>query len=116
MAYVATNPNAQFIAAGVGAYANSGRNILQTPRIDNIDFTLAKNIAIRERFKLQLRGDFFNALNHPQYTLGRINNVRLRNTSASANMFIPGNPLFGQWDQAFSSNPRIVQVVARLTF
>ncbi len=116
VAYVATNPNAQFIAAGLGAYANSGRNILQTPRINNIDFTLAKNIAIRERFKLQLRGDFFNAVNHPQYTLGRPNNVRLKNTSASANMFIPGNPLFGQWDQAFSSNPRIIQVVARLTF
>jgi hypothetical protein len=116
VAYVATNPNAQFIAAGVGAFANSGRNILQTPRINNIDFTIAKNIAFGERYKLQLRADLFNSLNHPQYTLGRINNVRLRNTSGSANMFIPGNPLFGQWDQAFSSNPRIVQVVARFTF
>jgi hypothetical protein len=111
VAYVATNPNAQFIAAGLGAYANSGRNILQTPRINNIDFTIAKNIAFGERYKLQLRADMFNAVNHPQYTLGRVNNVRLRSTAGSANMFIPGNPLFGQWDQAFSSNPRIVQVV-----
>src|SRR5262249_34020563 len=42
VAYVANNPNAQFIMAGLGAYANSGRNILQTPRINNIDFTIAK--------------------------------------------------------------------------
>jgi hypothetical protein len=116
VAYLATNPTAQFIAAGVGAYANSGRNILQTPRINNIDFTIAKNFAIRERYRVQLRADMFNALNHPQYTLGRVDNVRLRNTSGSANMFIPGNPLFGQWNQAFSSNPRFVQVVAKVTF
>jgi hypothetical protein len=116
VAYLATNPNAQFINAGVGAYANSGRNILATPGINNIDLTIAKNIVVRERYKLQLRADMYNAINHPQYTLGRVNNVRARNTSGSANMFIPGNPLFGQWDQAFSSNPRIVQITAKIVF
>jgi hypothetical protein len=58
----------------------------------------------------------FNAANHPQYTLGNINSIRLRNTSGNANMFIPGNPLFGRWDQVFSSNPRIVQITAKFTF
>lgn len=116
VAYLATNPNAQFIAAGVGAYANSGRNILATPGINNIDFTIAKNFTARERYKLQLRADLFNAINHPQYTLGRVNNVRARNTSGSANMFVPGNALFGQWDQAFSSNPRTMQVTAKIVF
>ena len=71
VAYLATNPNAQFILANVGAYANSGRNILSTPRINNIDLTIAKNFVRTERFKLQLRSDMFNAINHPQYTLGR---------------------------------------------
>lgn len=116
VAYLATNPNAQFILANVGAYATGGRNILATPGIHNVDFTIAKNIVARERYRLQLRADLFNALNHPQYTLGRINNVRARNTSGSANMFIPGNPLFGQWDQAFSSNPRIMQITVKLAF
>ena len=116
VAYLANNPSAQFIRAQVGALATSGRNILATPAINNIDFTLAKNIAIKERFKLQLRTDLFNAVNHPQYTLGRVNNVRARNTSGSANMFVPGNPLFGQWDQAFSSNPRTAQITLKLAF
>ncbi len=116
VAYLANNPDAQFILAGIGAFATSGRNILLTPGINNIDFTIAKNIVARERYKLQLRADMFNALNHPQYTLGRVNNVRARNTSGSANMFIPGNPLFAKWDQAFSSNPRIVQITAKIVF
>lgn len=118
VAYLATNPTAQFIAAGVGAYATSGRNILPSPRIDNVDFGIAKNISIRERVKLQLRADLYNSLNHPQYTLGRINNVRLKNTftGLTANPFIPGNPAFEQWDQNFSSNPRTIQVAAKLSF
>jgi Carboxypeptidase regulatory-like domain len=116
VAYLANNPNARFIEAGPGALADSGRNILVTPRIDNIDFTVAKNFLIRERYRIQLRADLFNALNHPQYTLGHINDVSAHNTSGSANWFIPGNPLFGQWSESFSSNPRFVQVGAKVTF
>jgi hypothetical protein len=116
VAYLAMNPTAQFIQAQVGAYTTSGRNILATPRIDNVELTIAKSFSIRERVKLQLHADMFNALNHPQYTLGTINDVQPRNTSGSANWFIPGNPAFGQWDQVFSSNPRYVQVGAKVTF
>lgn len=116
VAYLANNPSAQFIRAQVGAFATSGRNILATPGINNIDFTIAKNIVVKERYKLQLRADLFNAFNHPQYILGRVNNVRARNTSGAANMFVPGDPLFGRWDQVFSSNPRIAQITAKLVF
>jgi hypothetical protein len=118
VAYLANNPTAQFIRAQIGAFATSGRNILATPRIDNIDFNIVKSLAFHERVKLNLRADMYNALNHPQYTLGRINNVRARNTFTgfSANPFIPGNPGFARWDQNFSSNPRIVEVSAKLTF
>ena len=116
VAYLAQNPNAQYILAQIGAYANSGRNILRTPGINNVDMTVAKNIALRERYSLQLRADMFNAMNHPQFTLGNINSIRLRSTSGSANMFIPGNPLFGRWDQVFSSNSRVVQITAKLSF
>lgn len=116
VAYLAQNPKAQYILAQIGAFANSGRNILRTPGINNFDLTIAKNIVIRERYTLQLRADMFNAMNHPQYTLGNINSVRLRNTSGSANMFVPGNPSFAQWDQVFSSNPRILQVTAKFVF
>ncbi|MFN7922747.1 MAG: carboxypeptidase regulatory-like domain-containing protein [Bryobacteraceae bacterium] len=116
VAYLAQNPSAQFILAQIGALADSGRNILRTPGINNIDLTIAKNIPIREHRQLQIRADLFNAANHPQYTLGNIDSIRLRNTSGNANMFVPGNPLFGRWDQVFSSNPRIAQITAKFTF
>ena len=118
VAYLANNPNAQFIRAQVGAFATSGRNILATPRVDNVVFGIAKNVKIGERYGLQFRGDMYNALNHPQYTLGRINDAQLRNTFTgfSANPFIPGNPAFSSWDTQFSSNPRFLIVSAKATF
>jgi len=118
VAYLANNPSAEFIRAQVGAYATSGRNILATPRIDNLVFGIAKNIKITERYSLQFRGDMYNALNHPQYTLGRINDASARNTFTgfSANPFIPGNPAFASWDTQFSSNPRFLIVSAKLMF
>jgi hypothetical protein len=118
VAYLANNPNAEFIRAQIGAFATSGRNILATPRIDNVTFGIAKNLAFGERVRLQLRPDFYNALNHPQYTLGNINTVNPRNTFTgfTANPFIPGNPAFASWSEDFSSNPRIMQVATKVTF
>ncbi|MEJ7606381.1 MAG: hypothetical protein WKF37_08950 [Bryobacteraceae bacterium] len=46
-----------------GIYGNSGRNILDGPGLSNTDFTLMRDIALRERLKLELRGEFFNAFN-----------------------------------------------------
>jgi hypothetical protein len=111
-------PNAEFIRAQVGAFATSGRNILATPRIDNVVFGIAQNIRITERYRVQLRADMFNALNHPQYTLGEINNVSGRGTFTgfSANPFILGNPAFARWDRQFSSNPRTLTVSAKVSF
>jgi hypothetical protein len=116
VAYLAVNPNAQFIRAQVGAYANSGRNILATRGINNWDMTVSKSLAFNERMKLQLRADLFNGFNHPQYTPGKINNINQTNRSGVTNYLTPGNPVFGQFDQVYSSNPRTVQVAARLTF
>jgi hypothetical protein len=81
-------------------------------------FGIAKNLRITERYSLQFRGDMYNALNHPQYTLGRINDATARNTFTgfSANPFIPGNPAFASWDTQFSSNPRFLIVSAKLMF
>jgi hypothetical protein len=43
---------------------NLGRNALRAPGQWNLDASLAKSFALRERLRLQLRCDFFNALNH----------------------------------------------------
>lgn len=50
-------------------WGNSGRNLLRGPDTVNFDFTLAKNIPIRESREAEFRAEFFNIFNHPQFTL-----------------------------------------------
>jgi len=44
---------------------DEGRYVIRMPGTENFDFTLHKNFQIKERFKLDLRGETFNTLNHP---------------------------------------------------
>jgi len=51
---------------------------LYGPGINNWDVSLMRNVPIRERIRLQLRGEFYNAMNHPNFknpntTLGNVN-------------------------------------------
>ena len=57
------DPNA-FILPIAGTYGNLGRGTLRGPGLANVDLSLLKNTAISERFGLQFRAEFFNALNH----------------------------------------------------
>ncbi len=60
------NPNA-FILPAAGTYGNAGRGILTGPGLADLDLSLFKDLAISERFKLQIRSEFFNALNHANF-------------------------------------------------
>lgn len=115
VAYVANNPNARYIVAGVGALANGGRNTFPLAPIDNIDASIRKRLAITERVKLEVGIEFFNLLNHPQFTGGYPNDVQLEQNS-NRNFLIPSNSAFGQYQQFFPSNSRYGQVLARITF
>jgi len=118
VAYVANNPNARYIVARPGAYANGGRNTFPLDPINNIDFSLRKRFTIGEQKRLEFAGQFYNLFNHPQFVAGYTNDVApLKNTTAGFNNFlIPSNALFGQYQQFLSSNSRSIQIVARLTF
>jgi hypothetical protein len=50
-------------------YGNGGRNILRGPSRANLDCSLFREERIAERYRIQLRGEFFNAFNHPQFDL-----------------------------------------------
>ena len=59
-------------------FGNAGRNLLRGPGYANLDFSLIRNVNFTEGKLLQIRGEFFNALNHtnfstPQSTLGAAN-------------------------------------------
>ena len=52
---------------GVGPYTfgNSGRNVIVGPGIVELDASLQKSFAIREKTHLDFRSEFFNVPNHP---------------------------------------------------
>jgi hypothetical protein len=48
-------------------FGNLGRNALLGPDYRNLDIAISKDTQITERFKLQLRADFYNLPNHPNF-------------------------------------------------
>ncbi len=82
------------------AFGNLGRNTVTGPGLFNADLMVARSLAFKERYRLQLRGEFFNAFNHPNYRLiGRLINVP---------------DTFGKVLSQF--DPRQIQLAAKITF
>jgi Carboxypeptidase regulatory-like domain/TonB dependent receptor len=124
VAYLVKNPNAQYIAAPRGTLPTGGRNTGMLPPIDDLDLTLAKNINITERYQVQFAARVFNVLNHPQYVGGFISDVQPATTangndpttSLVHNFLIPTTSHFADPTQAFSSNPRTMQLSLKFVF
>jgi hypothetical protein len=116
--YLINNPSAGYYATPKGAIATAGRNTMRMNPINNFDATIAKNLSIGERYKLQFSGRMYNLFNHSQYVGGYINDVApASSTGSSVHSFtIPGNSLFNQDSQVFSSNPRYLILTAKLRF
>jgi hypothetical protein len=53
---------------GTRHYGDLGRNSLVGPTYKQWDLALYKDTAISERVKVQLRAEFFNLLNHPNFS------------------------------------------------
>jgi hypothetical protein len=54
---------AAFAKPAAGTDGNLGRNVLSAPGYKDVDLGLFRNFKIKERFALQLRGEFSNAFN-----------------------------------------------------
>ena len=87
------------VPVGVFRPGNAGRYTIEGPPITRWDFSVFKQISLRERARLQLRGEFFNVLNHANFA----------NPNASF-----GTVNFGKVLSA--RDPRQLQVAAKLTF
>jgi Carboxypeptidase regulatory-like domain len=118
VAYLASNPNAQYITVQQGALANAGRNTLQTRPISNLDVTAAKRFSLTERMHLEFQAQFLNVLNHPQFTPGFANRVDSIGFTgpAATNYLTPSNAVFNQPERAFPSNSRTLQLALKFTF
>jgi hypothetical protein len=91
---------ASFATARPYTYGNAGRNLLRGPDLATVDLSLFKNLPINERAAFQIRGEFFNSLNHPSFS----------NPSA-----VFGTAAFGNITST-STNNRQIQLAAKFTF
>jgi hypothetical protein len=65
-----TDPNSKTYEACLsgGHPGNEGRNAFNATNYTNFDFSLTKTTHLAEKVTMELRGDFFNVLNHPNFS------------------------------------------------
>lgn len=114
--YVAVNPNARYIQAGQGVFANAGRNTFPLHPINNIDLQILKRLNITERTRVEFGGQFSNLLNHPQWTGDLLNDVYPNQLNNTRSFLLTGNDSFGRFDQFYTSNSRTLTILGRLVF
>jgi hypothetical protein len=102
------NPCA-FESAPAGELGSAPRAPVYGPRFVNTDFSIIKDfpLSFRERMNLQVRAEFFNIFNHPQFFMGGIGDTGEQDINTPSS--------FGVINQTVN-NPRLVQFALRLNF
>jgi hypothetical protein len=111
--------------AGTRHFGDLGRNSLRGPSFTEFNFSVSKDTPITERLRLQLRAEFFNIFNHPNFSNPElpgffadagVNGIGSNGRgigsyplTASGDVGI-GNPFLG------GGGPRGIQFAAKLTF
>jgi hypothetical protein len=93
-------------------FGNSGQGILLGPGQFNFDASLIKTTKITEKTALQIRAEFFNLLNHPQFAALDPSSGTGGTLSSLPQPFSAGQGTFTRT----SVNPRIIQLGAKFTF
>jgi hypothetical protein len=123
------NPLA-FVQPAFGTFGDLGRDSIYGPGFSNVDFSVTKNTRLTERLNLQLRCEFFNIFNHPNFALpahtiipGYVDNGTpgnpqiVRNPGAGAAGLITQTPDVAQTNPGLGGGgPRVVQLAAKFTF
>jgi hypothetical protein len=113
------NGSSVMIPPPLGQFGNMGRNMFQDTGFKNFDFSLAKNFHFGEGLRLQIRGEFFNILNHPNFAnpYGGQNGFGLNDPSVrpfgcgcATPDIAAANPAVG------SGGPRSIQIGAKFMF
>ncbi len=58
-----------FALPAAKTFGNAGRNILTGPGAQSVDLAVLKKVQFKESQQVQLRFEFFNLLNHPNYAI-----------------------------------------------
>ncbi len=120
-----TNPDVPDLACFSGAhFGSSPRNGFYGPHYRNFDFSLIKDTKLTERVNMQLRADFFNLFNHPNFANPLLPSFNVLwdggiNAAGQGTGFFPltvtpdvgaQNPFLG------GGGPRDIQLAARFSF
>jgi carboxypeptidase family protein/TonB-dependent receptor-like protein len=101
-------------------FGDLGRDAVYGPGFWNIDFSLTKDTKITERLNLQLRAEFFNIFNHPQFALpsGVITpGAPIGDSVDCGGCFITQTPDVAQGNPGLGGGgPRVVQLAVRFQF
>jgi len=116
-----TPSDVRFIYNGPGAaklfgtpYGNVPRYELAGPIINQLNFGIFKTVRVWERVKIQLRGNFYNVLNHPQPGYGITRNGSLPSSTLLDNAGNVSTP-FANYDFVAMARRR-VEVGLRIVF
>ena len=113
------NPAAFVPTAGLapGTFGNIGKNALRLPGTWDADMQLSKFFNLTERFRLQLRLEYFNVFNHPNFAPESTSTGVVNGTDQiSAFDKLQGNSAFGTFRAGQAADPRIGQLALKLYF
>src|SRR5579871_442852 len=97
----------------IGAPGNSPRNPFTGPGTETMNLSVAKTFAVTERVRAELRGEFFNLFNTPQFSQpdGNMNDAQ-RNAAG----FITNQGGFGKITSIRLDSQREIQATFRISF
>jgi hypothetical protein len=117
VAYVANNPNAEYITAAIGTLPTSERNTEPLNPINNFDASATKRFTFGESRSIEFSAQAYNLLNHAQYLAGSIDNVNNPGYSTLSTAYqIASNGLFTKWSKEFPANARSMQLSLKVNF
>ena len=102
---------ALFKTNAIGTFGNAPRNLLENPRLFNVDTAAIKNFRVTERIRVQFRAEFFNLLNNVNFTVPGLGSGNPNESAAGTKV---GTGSFGKLTVA--ADPRILQFGLKLVF
>jgi hypothetical protein len=99
-----------------GTFGDVGKNVLRLPHAVNWDMSLSKNILLTERWKIQLRAEYFNIFNHPNFAPEGISTGTVNSTDNISSFDKISSNSFGTFRAGQAADPRIAQMAIKVFF
>ena len=116
--YLAVDPTAKYVLAGPDVRTTIGRNSFRSPGFGVMNLSLGKKVSLTESKYLQFKADFYNVLNHKNYTISNANVFSTAGVTAATS-----NPQYVQIadpsflnSKIFSGGNRQITLTAKFVF